>query len=94
MTLPWQVLSDCNYMITRRCSERRLISRPDVVPDGLGLSARRDKVDISFSVAISETVAILAIRKDICRLEGPAIGLLRIADRHPRVIRENLKSAA
>ena len=26
--------------------------------------------------------------------EGPAIGLLRIAARHPRMIRENLKSAA
>jgi putative transcriptional regulator len=26
--------------------------------------------------------------------EGPAIALLRIAARHPRVIRENLKSAA
>ncbi len=26
--------------------------------------------------------------------EGPAIGLLRIAARHPRMIRENLKTAA
>ena len=26
--------------------------------------------------------------------DGPAIGLLRIAARHPRMIRENLKSAA
>lgn len=26
--------------------------------------------------------------------EGPAIGLLRIAARHPRIIRENLESAA
>jgi len=28
------------------------------------------------------------------RPEGPAIALLRIAARHPRVIRENLRSAA
>ena len=28
------------------------------------------------------------------RPNGPAIGLLRIAARHPRIIRENLKSAA
>ena len=28
------------------------------------------------------------------RPEGPAIGLLRIAARHPRMIRENLRSAA
>ncbi len=26
--------------------------------------------------------------------EGPAIGLLRIAARHPRILRENLESAA
>ena len=26
--------------------------------------------------------------------DGPAIGLLRIAARHPRIIRENVKSAA
>jgi DNA-binding transcriptional regulator YiaG len=26
--------------------------------------------------------------------EGPAIGLLRIAARHPRIIRENVKTAA
>ena len=26
--------------------------------------------------------------------EGPAVGLLRIAARHPRMIRENLRSAA
>ena len=28
------------------------------------------------------------------RPEGPALALLRIAARHPRIIRENLKSAA
>ncbi|MGD0949905.1 MAG: type II toxin-antitoxin system MqsA family antitoxin [Candidatus Binatia bacterium] len=28
------------------------------------------------------------------RPNGPAIGLLRIAARHPRIIRENVKSAA
>jgi putative transcriptional regulator len=28
------------------------------------------------------------------RPDGPAVGLLRIAARHPRIIRENLQSAA
>lgn len=28
------------------------------------------------------------------RPDGPAVGLLRIAARHPRIIRENLRSAA
>jgi len=32
--------------------------------------------------------------QDRRRPEGPAIALLRIAARHPRVIRENLESAA
>ena len=32
--------------------------------------------------------------QDRRRPEGPAMALLRIAARHPRIIRENLKSAA
>ncbi len=32
--------------------------------------------------------------QDRRRPEGPAIALLRIAARHPRIIRENLKAAA
>lgn len=32
--------------------------------------------------------------QDRRRPEGPAIALLRIAARHPRIIRENVKSAA
>jgi putative transcriptional regulator len=32
--------------------------------------------------------------QDRRRPEGPAVALLRIAARHPRIIRENLKSAA
>jgi putative transposase len=58
MTLPRQVLPDCDYMITRRCSERRFFLRPDEVTNNaflycLGLAAQRAKVEIIFSVAMS-----------------------------------------
>ena len=58
MTLPRQVLPGCDYMITRRCSERRFFLRPDPETNNafiycLGLAARRAKVDILFVVAMS-----------------------------------------
>ena len=58
MTLPRQVLPGCDYMITRRCSERRLFLRPDPETNNaftycLGLAARRAKVDLLFVVAMS-----------------------------------------
>ena len=58
MTLPRQVLPDCDYMITRRCSERRFFLRPDDETNNaflycLGLAAQRAKVDVTFSVAMS-----------------------------------------
>ena len=58
MTLPRQVLPDCDHMITRRCSERRFFLRPDHETNNaflycLGLAAQRAKVDITFSVAMS-----------------------------------------
>jgi putative transposase len=58
MTLPRQVLPGCDYMITRRCSERRFFLRPDDATNSaflycLGLAARRANVEITFSVAMS-----------------------------------------
>ncbi len=58
MTLPRQVLPGCDYMITRRCSERRFFLRPDPETNNafiycLALAARRAKVDILFVVAMS-----------------------------------------
>ncbi len=58
MTLPRQVVPGCDYMITRRCSERRFFLRPDDATNNaflycLGLAAQRAKVEVNFSVAMS-----------------------------------------
>ena len=58
MTLPRQVVPDRDYMITRRCSERRFFLRPDKDTNNaflycLILAAKRAKVDVTFSVAMS-----------------------------------------
>ena len=58
MSLPRQVLPGSDYMITRRCSERRFFLRPDDDTNNafvycLALAALRAKVEILFVVAMS-----------------------------------------
>ena len=58
MTLPRQVVPGRDYMITRRCSERRFFLRPDDDTNNafvycLALAAKRAKVEVTFSVAMS-----------------------------------------
>ena len=58
MTLPRQVVPGLDYMITRRCSERRFFLRPDDDTNNafiycLALAATRAKVQVTFSVAMS-----------------------------------------
>jgi REP element-mobilizing transposase RayT len=58
MTLPRQVVPGRDYMITRRCSERRFFLRPDEDTNNafvycLALAATRAKVRVTFSVAMS-----------------------------------------
>jgi putative transposase len=58
MPLPRQVVPGHDYMITRECSERRFFLRPDDEANNafiycLVLAAKRAKVDITFSVAMS-----------------------------------------
>jgi putative transposase len=58
MSLPRQVIPGSDYMITRRCSERRFFLRPDYETNNafiycLALAARRAKVDVLFVVAMS-----------------------------------------
>ena len=58
MSLPRQVLPGSDYMITRRCSERRFFLRPDSETNNafiycLALAARRANVHILFVVAMS-----------------------------------------
>jgi putative transposase len=59
MSLPRQVLPGSDYMITRRCSERRFFLRPDDDTNNafvscLALAALRAKVEILFVVAMSD----------------------------------------
>ena len=58
MTLPRQVVPGRDYMITRRCSERRFFLRPDEDTNNafiycLALAAMRSNVQVTFSVAMS-----------------------------------------
>jgi len=58
MTLPRQVVPGRDYMITRRCSERRFFLRPDEDTTNafvycLALAATRANVQVTFSVAMS-----------------------------------------
>ena len=76
---------------------RRRLMRGEV-HSGEDVSALRRFVGLTqaqFAKAIGISVHTLRNwEQDRRRPEGPAIGLLRIAARHPRIIRENLKSAA
>ena len=58
MTLPRQVVPGRDYMVTRRCSERRFFLRPDDDTNNafiycLALAAKRANVQVTFSVAMS-----------------------------------------
>ena len=58
MTLPRQVVPGRDYMITRRCSERRFFLRPDDDTNNafiycLAVAAKCAKVQVTFSVAMS-----------------------------------------
>jgi putative transposase len=58
MSLPRQVIPGSDYMVTRRCSERRFFLRPDDETNNafiycLALAARRANVDVLFVVAMS-----------------------------------------
>jgi putative transposase len=58
MTFPRQVVPGRDYMVTRRCSERRFFLRPDKDTNNafiycLILAAKRAKVEVTFAVAMS-----------------------------------------
>jgi hypothetical protein len=58
MTLLRQVVPGCDYLITRRCSERRFFLRPDDDTNNafiycLALAAMRANVQVTFSTAMS-----------------------------------------
>ncbi len=56
--MPRQIVPGATYLITRRCSERRLFLRPDAFAKNafiycLGLAATHARVDVLFVVAMS-----------------------------------------
>ena len=58
MTLPRQVVPGRDYMITRRCSERRFFLRPDDETNNafiycLALAVQRAKVELNFALAMA-----------------------------------------
>ncbi len=75
---------------------RRLVA--GIFETGEDVAALRRFVGLSqaqFAVAVGISVHTLRNwEQGRRRPEGPAIALLRIAARHPRIIRENLTSAA
>ena len=76
---------------------RRRLMRGQI-DSGKDIAALRTFVGLSqtqFAQAIGISVHTLRNwEQDRRHPEGPAIALLRIAARHPRIIRENLESAA
>jgi putative transposase len=58
MSLPREVVPGRDYMITRRCSERRFFLRPDEATNNtfiycLALAVQRSKVEVTFSEAMA-----------------------------------------
>ncbi|MEM7584470.1 MAG: type II toxin-antitoxin system MqsA family antitoxin [Acidobacteriota bacterium] len=75
---------------------RRLVQGE--LESGQDIAALRKFVGLTqtqFAIAMGISVHTLRNwEQDRRRPEGPALALLRIAARHPRIIRENLESAA
>lgn len=86
-----QLASAISAKVRRRLMEGKLESGADV-------AALRKFIQLTqadFARAMGISVHTLRNWEQGRRMpEGPAIALLRIAARHPRIIRENLRSAA
>jgi hypothetical protein len=68
MTLPRQVVAGRDYMITRRCSERRFFLRPDDETNNtfiycLALAVQRAKVELNFALAMANHYLCAAAHK-------------------------------
>ena len=86
-----QLASAISAKVRRRLMEGKLESGADVA--ALRKFIRLTQADFARAMGIS--VHTLRNWEQGRRMpEGPAIALLRIAARHPRIIRENLRSAA
>ena len=77
--------------IRRRVAEGRVESAADIVAirHFVGLTA----ADFAHAFGISPET-LQAWETGVCRPDGPALSLLRVAARHPQAVRENVSSAA
>lgn len=81
--------------IPTRLRKRPMAGRFESGEDFVALRRFVDLTQDEFARAIGISVHTLRNwEQGRRRPEGPAIALLRIAARHPRIIRENLRSAA
>ena len=81
--------------IPSRLRKRLMAGRFESGEDFVALRRFVDLTQDEFARAIGISVHTLRNwEQGRRRPEGPAIALLRIAARHPRIIRENLRSAA
>jgi DNA-binding transcriptional regulator YiaG len=81
--------------ITARLRRRLMSGRFESGDDIAALRRFVGLTQVEFACAMSISVHTLRNWEQGRRQpEGPAVALLRIAARHPRIIRENLKSAA
>jgi putative transcriptional regulator len=92
-----QELTDADFERTMKASQRRRIMRGQI-ESGEDVAALRKFVGLSqeaFAGALGISVHTLRNWEQGRRKpEGPALALLRIAARHPHVVRENVTSAA
>lgn len=89
--LTWKQLAKA---IPARLRKRLMLG---LFESGEDISALRQFVELSqsqFAQAMGISVHMLRNWEQGRQPDGPAIALLRIAARHPRIIRENLESAA
>lgn len=86
---------DFDRAIPRRQRERIIRGQIDPVKDIVALRRFANLTQEEFADALSISVHTLRNWEQGRRTpDGPAIALLRIAARHPRVIRENLVASA
>ncbi len=92
-----QELSEAQFKSAIPASQRRRLMKGKF-ESGADVSALRRFVGLSqvrFSRALGISVHTLRNwEQDRRKPEGPALALLRIAARHPRIIRENVEEAA
>lgn len=90
-------LTDEQFARAIPASVRRRLMRGQF-ESGRDIAALRDFIGLSqlkFAQAVGISVHTLRNwEQDRRKPEGPALALLRIAARHPRIIRENVESAA